>query len=80
MRSTTSHSSSPKYKVPKKPPCLPGLSHYWILETAQKAAGEGRVGTSDGVCVHCESRYTFFNSVIDYDPRAHQQLFLGRPG
>ena len=79
MRSTMSHSSSPKSKVLKKPSCLPGVSHHWVLETAQKAAGEGRVGTSDGVCVHCKSQYTFFNSVVDYDSRAHQQLYLGRP-
>ena len=79
MRSTTSLSSSQKSKVLAKPPCLPGVSHHWVLETAQKAAGEGRVGTSDGVCVHCNAHYTFFNSVVDYDSRAHQQLYLGRP-
>ena len=78
MRSTTSHSSLPKSKPATKPLCLPGLSHYWILETAQKAADEGRMGTSDGVCIRCESQYTFFNSIVDYDSRAHQQLYLGR--
>jgi hypothetical protein len=44
-----------------------------------EAAGEGRMGTSNGVCIYCESEYTFFNSVVDYDSRANQQLFLGRP-
>jgi hypothetical protein len=73
------HSSSQKSSMQEKPPCLPGFSHYWILETAQTAAGEGRVGTSDGVCVYCESKYTFFNSIMGYDPRAYQQLFLGHP-
>jgi hypothetical protein len=37
------------------------------------------MGTSDGVCIYCSSEYSFFNSTVDYDPRAHQQLFLGRP-
>ena len=74
-----SRSSLPKYKAKVKPSCLPGISHHWVLETAQQAAGEGRVGTSDGVCIHCEAKYTFSNNVQGYDPRAHQQLFLGRP-
>ena len=74
-----SRSSLPKYKAKVKPSCLPGISHHWVLETAQQAAGEGRVGTSDGDCIYCESQYTFLNSIIDIDPRAHQQLFLGRP-
>ena len=78
-RNTMSRSSLPKYKAKVKPSCLPGISHHWGLETAQQAAGEGRVGTSDGVCIYCESQYTFLNSIIDFDPRAHQQLFLGRP-
>ena len=80
MRSTTSLSSSQKSKVLAKPSCLPGVSHHWVLETAQKAAGEGRVGTSDGVCVHCNAHYTFFNTIRDYDARANQQLYLGRAG
>ena len=79
MRNTMSRSSLPKYKAKVKPSCLPGISHHGVLETAQQAAGEGRVGTSDGVCIYCESQYTFLNSIIDFDPRAHQQLFLGRP-
>ena len=76
-----SRSSLPKYKPEPKPPCLPsrGPSHHWVLETAQKAAEEGRVGTSDGVCIHCEAKYTFSNNIQGYDPRAHQQLFLGEP-
>ena len=76
-----SRSSLPKYKPKPKPSCLPGRgpSHHWVLETAQKAAEEGRVGTSDGVCIHCEAKYTFSNNIQGYDPRAHQQLFLGEP-
>ena len=74
-RNTMSHFSSRKSDIPEKPPCLPGFSHYWVLE----AAGEGRMGTSEGVCVYCESPYIFFNSIVDYDSRANQQLFLGRP-
>ena len=80
MRSTTSLSSLPKSKLAPKPSCHPGVSHYWILETAQDAANDGRIGTSDGVCLNCNAHYTFFNSIWDYDPRANQQLHLGRPG
>jgi hypothetical protein len=78
MRNTMSHFSSPKSDIPEKPLCLPGFSHHWVLETAQAAAGDGRVGTSDGTCVYCSEQYTFFNSIVDYDPRAYQQLYLGR--
>ena len=78
-RNTMSHSSSQKSKPAKKPSCAPGVSHHWKLETAQDAANDGRLGTSDGVCINCNAHYTVFNSLIDYDPRAHHQLFLGRP-
>jgi len=74
-----SRSSLPKYKPAPKPPCLPGASHYWMLETAQTAANDGRVGTSDGICQNCNAKYTFYNSIVDYDNRASQQLFLGQP-
>jgi len=80
MRSTTSLSSSQKSKPAKKPSCHPGVSHHWILETAQAAANDGRLGTSDGVCLNCNAHYTFFNSIRDYDARANQQLYLGRAG
>jgi hypothetical protein len=59
-----SHSSSQKSRITAKPPCLPGASHHWVLEPAQRTAGEDWVGTSDGVCVHCEATYSFVNSVI----------------
>lgn len=58
-----SRSSSQRCRVPEKPPCLPGSSHYWILETAQKLTAGKWIGTSDGVCVYCEAQFTFFNSV-----------------
>ena len=63
IRSTMSVSSSQKSKAQVKPPCLPGASHHWVLEPAQKTAAEGPVGTSSGDCVRCGATYTFVNSV-----------------
>jgi hypothetical protein len=74
-QSTTSASSSRRSR--NKPRCLPGASHYWLLESAQDAADDGRIGMSNGVCRLCHAEFTFFNSIVDYDPRANQQLHLG---
>ena len=79
VQSTMCHFYLPKSDIPAKPDCVPGQAHHWQLETAKSAADDGRVGTSDGVCINCESRYTFYNSIIDYDMRANQQINLGRP-
>ena len=73
-----SRSYLPKSDIPAKPDCVSGKAHHWTLETAQSAADDGRVGTSDGVCKNCHATYTFYNSVTDYDMRAHQQISLGR--
>jgi hypothetical protein len=75
--STMCHFYLPRSNVLPKPDCVPGQAHYWQLETAQTAANDGRLGTSDGVCINCEARYTFFNSIIDYDAKAHRQINLG---
>ena len=64
IRNTMSHSSSQKYKAQVKPSCLPGASHHWVLEPAQKTADEGPAGTSSGACVRCGATYTFVNSVM----------------
>jgi len=45
--------------------CLPGRVHYWIIETPQQAAESGRVGTSMGICKHCEQQREFENSIPD---------------
>ena len=74
-----SRSYLPKSDIPAKPDCVPGQAHHWQLETAQSAAEDGRVGTSDGVCDNCNATYTFYNSIIDYDMRANQQINLTSP-
>ena len=63
IRNTMSHSSSQKYKAQVKPSCIPGASHHWVLEPAQKTADEGSAGTSSGDCVRCGATYIFVNSV-----------------
>jgi len=77
--STMSHSYLLKseFKPKPKPDCLPGSAHHWLLETAQSAANDGRIGTSDGHCVNCKATYTFYNSSIDYDARTYRHITLG---
>ena len=79
MLSTMSHSYLLKseFKPKPKPDCVLGSAHHWQLETAQDAANDGRLGTSDGYCVNCKATYTFFNSIIDFDAKAHRQINLG---
>jgi len=45
--------------------CLPGRVHYWIVESSEQAAKAGRLGTSRGICKHCEKQKEFENSIPD---------------
>ena len=43
--------------------CIPGRVHYWIIESSDKAAMDGRLGMSRGICKHCEKQKDFDNSI-----------------
>ena len=57
--------------------CLPGHVHYWILESSEQAAKAGRLGTSMGICKHCEQQREFENSIPD-SVMHHISLGYGR--
>ena len=57
--------------------CLPGLAHYWVLESAQQADAAGRKGVSLGICQYCNTQAEFRNSTRDGVPET-KHLFLGR--